>query len=228
MLAGDPASWLVLPLTASDGELGAVLLTSDLADAYGGSELQLAATLGAQALTAYERALLFARVQELAIADELTGVPNRRHFFELAGRDLSSAQRHGHPLFALMVDIDHFKRVNDSHGHPVGDEVIREVARRLAAELRGTDIVGRYGGEEFAVVLNQTRPDDIGPTAERLRRAVADRPVPTRAGPLQVTVSIGSARLAAADVDVPDLLARADRALYRAKRDGRDRVELDD
>ena len=226
-LADGPVSWLLLPLNASDRELGALLLTSGFADVYGDSERQLAATLGTQAVTAHERAQLFARVQELAIADDLTGVPNRRHFFDLAGRDLASAQRHGHPLFALMVDIDHFKQVNDSHGHAAGDEVIREVAQRLSAELRGTDIVGRYGGEEFALILNQTRPEDIGPAAERLRRAVADQPVPTRAGPLRVAVSIGVARLTSTDVDVSDVLARADRALYRAKRDGRNRVAMD-
>jgi eukaryotic-like serine/threonine-protein kinase len=216
-----------VPLLGSDGELGILLLTAGFADVYGESEVQLAAMLAAQAMTAYERAQLFAQVQELAIADDLTGIPNRRHFFELAGRDVASAQRHGHPLAALMIDIDHFKLVNDSYGHATGDDVIREVAQRLAAQLRGTDIVGRYGGEEFAVILSQTQADDVASTAERLRRAVGRVAVPTRSGPLQVTVSVGAAELNGTDADAAAMLARADRALYRAKRDGRDRVRVD-
>jgi diguanylate cyclase (GGDEF)-like protein len=122
-----------------------------------------------------------------------------------------------------MIDIDHFKLVNDTHGHLVGDDVIREVAQRLAHGLRSTDVVGRYGGEEFAVVLPEADGGDTVP--ERLRAAVADVPVPTRSGPVSVTVSIGMTWLQPGD-DVTSALSRADTALYRAKQGGRNRIEI--
>jgi diguanylate cyclase (GGDEF)-like protein len=124
-----------------------------------------------------------------------------------------------------MIDIDHFKRVNDTYGHPTGDDVIREVAARLSGSLRTENVVGRYGGEEFAVLLALT-DQDVTACLERLRRAVGDVPVPTRSGPLTVTVSIGAALLRPADGDVSALLARADAALYEAKTSGRDRVRV--
>jgi diguanylate cyclase (GGDEF)-like protein len=125
-----------------------------------------------------------------------------------------------------MIDIDHFKRVNDVHGHHVGDQVITAVARRLAHTIRTADLLGRYGGEEFALILPDTRSDDAHTLAERLRVAIADRPIDTDAGPLTVTISIGVAYLTAEQTDVETLLANADAALYQAKRAGRNRVVL--
>jgi diguanylate cyclase (GGDEF)-like protein len=121
-----------------------------------------------------------------------------------------------------MVDIDHFKRVNDTYGHATGDEVIRTVAERLAGQIRGTDLLGRYGGEEFACLLVDTDDDVVVP--ERLRACVAESPVQTQSGPLAVTVSIGVAHLCPEDGHVGELLARADQAFYEAKRVGRSRV----
>jgi diguanylate cyclase (GGDEF)-like protein len=123
-----------------------------------------------------------------------------------------------------MVDIDHFKDVNDTHGHSVGDEVIREVGRRLAGILRAGDILCRYGGEEFAVVLPDTGPADALSTARRLHTAVRRRPVDTAAGPLPVTASVGVSGPADALPDLEAMLKSADDALYVAKRGGRDRV----
>ncbi|MFN8078646.1 MAG: GGDEF domain-containing protein [Kineosporiaceae bacterium] len=183
-------------------------------------QVDVAAALVAQAMTAHDRAELFAQVQALAVADELTGIANRRHFFEVAQRDVAAAVRARRPVVALMVDIDHFKAVNDTYGHPTGDDVIRVVAQRLSSAIRTTDVIGRYGGEEFALLLLDSDVADDLP--ERLRRCVADVAVETRSGPLAVTVSIGLAELAADD-DLPALLARADQGLYRAKRDGRAR-----
>jgi diguanylate cyclase (GGDEF)-like protein len=123
----------------------------------------------------------------------------------------------------MMVDIDHFKAINDEYGHQVGDEVIQVVARRLSRLALPGDVLGRYGGEEFALLVRDPGPDPSA-AAERLRAAVADTPVATRAGALDVTVSVGAASLRADDTDIGTLLGRADRNLYEAKRAGRNRV----
>ena len=206
-------------------------------DAYREAEIEVAAALVAQGLTAYDNASLFAQVRELSVVDALTGIANRRRFFEVAERDLLMASRQKRPAAALMIDIDHFKQVNDTYGHAVGDEVIVEVASRLAAALRESDVIGRYGGEEFALLLpdlgaGESGPADIGQDVgsigadfgERLRLAVTGEPVPTSAGPLDVTVSVGVATSDPSDRDLAALLNRADQALYRAKNEGRNRV----
>jgi len=171
---------------------------------------------------AHEQESRFAQVQALADADPLTGIPNRRRFFELAEPRVAGAREQGLPLAALMLDIDHFKDVNDTYGHATGDDVIRVVSDRLAAALRGGDVLGRYGGEEFAVVLSGAA--GAAEIPERLRACVADLPVPTRSGELRITVSVGAAQLTSLDNSAAALLARADAALYRAKQAGRNRV----
>jgi diguanylate cyclase (GGDEF)-like protein len=123
-----------------------------------------------------------------------------------------------------MLDVDHFKRVNDTHGHPSGDDVIREVARRVTTQMRGTDVLGRYGGEEFAMLVCDADLTNGRAFAERVRRSIADEPIATRTGALAVTVSIGLAQATGPDDDVAAILARADEALYRAKQDGRNRT----
>nr|WP_269811313.1 diguanylate cyclase [Kineosporia rhizophila] len=216
------ASWLALPLHATDADLGVLVLATADPKVNLGEAVEVGSALVALAMTAYDRASLFEQVRELAVVDELTQLANRRRFFEVATRDLQAARRQDRPLIGMMIDIDHFKRVNDTHGHPTGDDVIREVAARLAAQVRSSDAIGRYGGEEFAVLQQSDDPDLE--MAERLRAAVAGTPVPTRTGPLAVTISIGVARLRPGDQDVAALLARADAGLYRAKQAGRNRV----
>jgi len=140
-----------------------------------------------------------------------------------AGHQVQMAMRQGRPLASVMLDIDHFKRINDTYGHPVGDEVIRAVAARLRAAARDSDILGRYGGEEFALVT----PDTGGSAAmlaERLREVITAEPVRTAAGLLAVTISAGVAGVTAAEGDLGQLLALADAALYEAKQGGRNRV----
>jgi diguanylate cyclase (GGDEF)-like protein len=219
LLGSHPAA-LVVPLIAREGPVGLVVLGGE---AFDDSGRAVCAGLASQGMSAYDNALLFSRVQELATTDELTGVPNRRHFYALAGTLVSAAGRSGRVLGAVMLDIDNFKSINDTYGHAVGDDVIRAVAERVAASVRGSDVLGRYGGEEFAAILPDL--DDGVDLAERMRAAVAASPVPTRDGPVPVTVSVGLARLNPVDDDLDQLLARADHALYRAKEAGRNRVE---
>ena len=163
---------------------------------------------------------------EMAITDQLTGLYNRRYMT----RHLNTLARHaaqtGKPVSLLILDIDFFKAVNDSWGHPVGDEVLKEFATRLARNVRGIDLACRYGGEEFVVVMPDTDVQYAYGIAERVRQQVAEAPFPVSApvGALDITISIGVAASEGPDDTAEKLLRRADAALYRAKRDGRNRV----
>lgn len=164
-------------------------------------------------------------IEALANTDALTGALSRRHFLELAGRERARAAREGGGLAVLLLDIDHFKRVNDTHGHAGGDAVLRAFHATCAAQLRAHDLLGRLGGEEFGVVLPATGREVARQVAERLRAAVAAGPVALPGGAaVAITVSIGLAFTASAAEDIDGLLAAADAALYRAKREGCNRV----
>jgi diguanylate cyclase (GGDEF)-like protein len=158
-----------------------------------------------------------------AQTDALTGLPNRRHFFE-EGLKAAAAAGPDAVLSALLLDIDHFKAINDGFGHPVGDEVLRELASRCRGLLRAHDLMARIGGEEFAVLLPGTKPAEAEDIAERLRVAFSGQPVTTEGGPVPVTISLGGAELSAPGESFEGLLRRADIALYQAKHDGRNRV----
>ena len=146
---------------------------------------------------------------------------------DLLQKELQRRKRTRDPLGVIMADLDHFKSVNDTHGHLVGDAVLQEAAHRLATELRGYDSVGRYGGEEFLIILPGCNASDLVASAERLCHAIADRPIHTSAGDLSVTLSLGLASVEANSKELPDceaLLRAADTALYAAKAQGRNRV----
>ena len=159
-------------------------------------------------------------LEELAYSDELTQIYNRRFLARQLTASIRGATRHGRDLSVVLVDIDRFKSVNDDHGHEKGDVVLARVARRLVRVVRAEDYLGRWGGEEFLILLPDIDLDGAEATAERLRASVADRPV---AG-LSVTVSCGCAAWKPGE-SADDVLRRADAALYTAKRDGRDRVQ---
>jgi diguanylate cyclase (GGDEF)-like protein len=171
---------------------------------------------------------LYAEVQRLAVTDTLTGLLNRRGFFDLAVRELERSRRFAEPMSGLMFDLDHFKSCNDTYGHAVGDEVLHEVAVRCTREIRKIDIIGRYGGEEFAVFLPGTDIDGAKVIGERLRNAINSEPFATSRGPLTVSISLGAA-LATPETKTPEeLLGVADTALYKAKESGRNCVCIAD
>jgi diguanylate cyclase (GGDEF)-like protein len=222
-LIGNPRSWLAIPVAERRRPMGILLVGSEDADALQEGQIELAAALAGQGMTAYENARLFSQVQRLATIDGLTGLFNRNQFFAEASKQSRITQRYGRPFAVIMMDVDHFKRINDSYGHPVGDEVIRVVAERLRATARDSDVLGRYGGEEFALVAPETGASATM-LAERLRAVVCAAPIPTVAGPLDVTMSVGMAHVDGGQHDLNQLLARADAALYGAKQSGRNRV----
>ena len=217
-------SYLVVPICLHDRVLGLLRLDSDTPGEFSAEDGERLRPLANAAAIAMENARLFGEVQRLATTDGLTGIYNRRHFFELAEHELSRARRYGHPVSAIMLDVDHFKQVNDTYGHAAGDQVLRAVAERCGDNIRDIDILGRYGGEEFAIILPATDLTVAQIAAERLRRCIADVPVPTDKGDLTVTISLGVASSAQDDEDVAALLNRADAAMYAAKQAGRNRV----
>jgi diguanylate cyclase (GGDEF)-like protein len=163
------------------------------------------------------------RMRSLAVSDLLTGIANRRGFEEAAERAIRNAQRQRQPLTLVVTDIDRFKAINDRHGHVAGDRAIQHFARRMERMVRRGDVIGRIGGEEFALLLINTRSIEAIEVVERIRRDVAAMPVD---GPeaILMTASFGITDLRPSDTTLANLFARADRALYRAKIDGRDRV----
>ncbi len=170
---------------------------------------------------------LLAEVERLrlrAFVDALTGVWNRGALFELLHRERERAQRGTKPLSVAMLDIDFFKKVNDTHGHAAGDEVLKELCARLKGAVRPYDAVGRYGGEEFVVVLPETSAEEAEMLGERLRSVTADLSFQLPNLELPITISVGLATTTSPNDTVEDLLARADTALYQAKHTGRNRV----
>lgn len=170
-------------------------------------------------------------LERLATSDPLTGLHNRRHALELARREFERALRYRHSLAALLLDLDHFKQVNDRLGHAAGDSVLIAVAGLIRSALREVDIVGRYGGEEFVVLMPETGPEGALAAAERIRQSVAGAPIQTEAGPAAVTLSLGVAGWPVEGRDpkltLEALLQRADAALYAAKRAGRNCVRAE-
>jgi diguanylate cyclase (GGDEF)-like protein len=176
----------------------------------------------------YRRLFLYRqRIETLAKTDGLTGIINRSHFIETAPVLVELCRRHEHPVSAFMVDIDHFKQINDVFGHPEGDEVIRHVAETMRLKLRNTDLLARYGGEEFAVILPETTPDNALEVANAIRRHIEETPIALGADrSIRITVSAGVAGydVLPDDIGLEELLKQADMYLYEAKQKGRNRV----
>jgi diguanylate cyclase (GGDEF)-like protein len=221
-------SWLGIPLVHANEVIGMLSLARAVDRPYEPEILPLAETFAAQAAIALQNARLFDEVQQLATTDSLTQLFNRRHFYRVAEREFERALRYNRPLSLLILDVDLFKRVNDTYGHTIGDQVLQTIAARCQAALRDVDLVARYGGEEFIVLMPETTAADVPATAERLRRRIAEATFSADEHELSVTVSVGAASLDAGGhgLTLPGLIDRADQALYYAKRTGRNRVSI--
>ena len=164
-------------------------------------------------------------IYRMTILDGLTGVHNKRYFVEFLERELAGAVRHGHPLTLVMLDVDHFKKINDTRGHLAGDEVLKDMCARIKPRVRREDLFARYGGEEFACVLPSTALAGGVVFAEHLRSLIAERPTPFEDTPIAFTISLGVATIHnEGKVDAEAVIKRADENLYVAKRNGRNRV----
>jgi two-component system, cell cycle response regulator len=213
----------VIPLRTAQKVLGTVVLGAHRSGAYDAEAVRQLEVVAMQAAESIYRARLFEQTERLATTDGLTGLTNHRTFQARLDAHLAQAQRYGKKLSLILCDIDHFKSVNDTYGHPIGDVVLRGVARTLLKEARATDVVARYGGEEFAVVMPETDGPGALVIAERIRERVKALAFDTGHGKLAVTLSLGVASFPANAAKKGDLLERADACLYHAKRHGRDR-----
>jgi diguanylate cyclase (GGDEF)-like protein/PAS domain S-box-containing protein len=219
-------SYLKVPLLSKGRLIGSLNLEALEPGVFTKEHIESAQDVAGSLAIAIWQAKLTEQIHLLAITDELTGLYNRRQFFELGRREFDRARRYNRPLSAIMLDLDHFKQVNDTYGHAVGDQVLRVVAQRCKKEIRDIDVLGRYGGEEFAILLPETHLDFGQVVAERLRRQMANYPILTERYTLHATISLGVAQASITSTSIEALLEQADTAMYHAKQTGRDRVAL--
>jgi diguanylate cyclase (GGDEF)-like protein/PAS domain S-box-containing protein len=217
-------SWLGVPLIVRGKVTGLLAIDSVELNHFTNEHLQTVTVFADQVATALENARLFEEVQDLALTDALTGLYNRRGLFEIGHIEFSRIHRLGRPFSFIMIDIDHFKRVNDQYGHPIGDQVLQFLASELQSTVRGTEIVGRYGGEEFAILLSGSDGEAAMKFAERLRARIEQTPFYAGENEIRLTISLGVAAYNDNNPDLETMVARADQALYVAKHKGRNRV----
>jgi diguanylate cyclase (GGDEF)-like protein len=216
-------SLAVAPLWVDSQIIGGLRVESPAPRRFGQDDFRVLDALATLASLALDNAALYHRVEQSAVRDGLTQLLTHRAFEERLQEELLRAARYRLSMTLLMVDVDHFKGVNDTHGHPAGDEVLRRVSRLLAAAARPVDVAARYGGEEFALLLVEMEKAEAIRVAEAFRKALAAETFQGRA-PFRVTVSIGAAVCPAEAASPQQLVRVADQRLYRAKREGRDRV----
>lgn len=221
----DEKHHISIPIRSGGKPVGILNLVIPDDRLYNDADVRLLSAMGDQFGGAIERARLFNEVRKLAITDSLTGLFNRRHFFESAEMEMVRSMRYNHPLTLAIIDLDRFKKINDTFGHLAGDIALREVARACQASLRKVDLIGRFGGEEIVILMPETTLEQAQPALERLRGQVEAMQLETPRGTMKITISIGLAGLKVGEsLTTDELLDRADQALYRAKDNGRNQM----
>lgn len=223
-VAEGVVSVLALPIRHATTVVGTLLVMSRQPRTFQPQEIALLERLSLQAAVAIDNAQARERLARLAYRDELTGLDNRRTFDERLTQEILRSRRYAYTCSLLVIDVDHFKRVNDSYGHQAGDIALRRLAGLIESQIRASDRAARYGGEEFAVILPQTDSRAARPIADRIRELIESTPVESGADVLSITVSIGIAAYPGSGKTAAELFASADRALYRAKQSGRNQV----
>lgn len=219
----DAESLLVLPLLSGDEAIGTFMLASRERHQFGKDVREMLGIIANQVAVSLQNGMMYKQMETMATTDGLTGLTNHRTFQDRLVQLLDRSERTHQPVSLLLCDVDHFKGVNDTYGHPVGDEVLRQVAAVLQRSVRKIDIPARYGGEEFAVVLEATGVDGAMNLAERIRKDVGALVIDSDKGTFQITMSIGIASFPDDARDRAALIERADAALYFAKESGRNR-----
>lgn len=220
-------SLIIFPLLDDEQRCrGLFSVESDVPNLFAGETEQILTTLMENASVAFIRALLYQRMELLATTDGLTGLNNHRNFQELLAKEIERSRRYKRPIALLLMDIDHFKKFNDTYGHPVGDLVLKEIARCIHKSIRINDIPARYGGEEFVVIVPETTEQGALVTAERIRTTIEEHVIDSLDRQLKVTVSIGISAYPEWAANQAELIDTADKALYTSKESGRNKVTL--
>ena len=224
---GEILSHVTLPLFSGGDTLGGISIVSRRKAAFSQRDIQLFSLVSYQLSTALRNALLLKQTWEMAVHDQLTGVFNRRHFDERFQEEFRRSRRYGHPFSLIICDLDHFKKFNDTLGHVAGDEVLQAVAKELQGGVRNTDLLFRYGGEEFCVLLPESSIEEALLVAEGLRKRISMLPDAALGFPIRMSFGVaGVTSDDAATLEPTSLLVKADKALYQAKTLGRNRVCL--
>jgi diguanylate cyclase (GGDEF)-like protein/PAS domain S-box-containing protein len=217
-------SWMGVPLVRHGQFIGFLTIDSFSPGTYQTDDTLLAQTFADEAAIVIENARLYEKAQQLATEDSLTKVHNRRYFYELAQKELERSRRYHNPLSIIMLDIDHFKKVNDRYGHGVGDQVLIEFVKRVQKELRSSDIFARYGGEEFVILVVESDLEKAFQAAERIREKVNANPFEISGFEPIISISLGVAEMDENTQSLDLLMDCADKAMYEAKQSGRNRV----
>ena len=215
-----------MPLIAQNKIIGLLAIDSEEPADFSAEDIKIAMEFANQVSNSLENARLFQETQTQALTDELTGIYNRRGLFQEGQFEFQRARRINRPFTVMMFDIDYFKKVNDQYGHAAGDQLLHHFAQHCLKTSRATDLVGRYGGEEFIILLSETNLEAARLIGERLRQFIMNTPFETDAGKITITSSIGIAEAGKQDT-LETVIERADAALYKAKNLGRNRVVMD-
>jgi diguanylate cyclase (GGDEF)-like protein/PAS domain S-box-containing protein len=219
-------SFITAPLEIRGRLAGAINLASATPDFFTQEHANRLMAFVSQAAIAMENAQLYEQTKRLSVTDPLTELFNMRYFQDFAKLEFERVRRYSRTLSIAMVDIDHFKIINDTHGHSIGDQVLCEISARIKSSVRAVDVVARYGGDEFIILMPETALNEARQVAERVWRAVAESTIENAGGPISVTLSIGTAEMKKETAGLDELIKCADQALYKAKSSGKNRVEV--